>query len=99
MITVNSVPLDDLHIVWERYLAARIMVAEWEQAATELRGIIETALGENEIGTIDDVPVVKWTERKSNRLDTTLVKDLHPKVWAECQTTSTARHFTPVRPA
>jgi predicted phage-related endonuclease len=95
----NAVALDDLHIVWERYLAARVMVAEWEQSANQLRGIIETALGELEVGTIDDVPVVRWTTRKSNRLDATLVKEHHPDVWAQCQTTSSARYFTPVRPA
>ena len=74
-------------------------VKELEARKKEIRAVIEEALGDKETGTVNGAPVVRWTYVKTSRLDQTLLKELHPRAYAECQTVTTARRFTPVRDA
>lgn len=69
-------------------LAARIDELEASAKAT-----IQEALGEQETGVLDGIPVVTWKTTKRTSLDQKLLKSLHPEVYEECKSTTEVRRF------
>lgn len=66
-----------------------------EEKIQVAREKIQEALGDNEIGTIDGQPVVRWTRVTSTRLDMKKAKEvLDPKILAFLSSESTSRRFT-----
>jgi predicted phage-related endonuclease len=66
-----------------------------EEKIQVAREKIQEALGDNEIGTIDGQPVVRWTKVTSTRLDMKKAKEvLDPKILAFLSSESTSRRFT-----
>ena len=66
-----------------------------EEQIQVAREKIQEALGDNEIGTIDGTPVVRWTKVTSTRLDMKKAKEvLDPKILAFLSSESTSRRFT-----
>ena len=70
-----------------------------EEKLATAREKIQEALGDNEIGTIDGSPVVRWTRVTTTRLDMKKAKEvLDPKILAFLSSESTSRRFTLVEP-
>lgn len=66
-----------------------------EEAIAAARAKIEEALGESEVGCLEDAPVVRYTHVTSTRFDTTKAKKLLPAdLYEACSTTTTTRRFT-----
>lgn len=66
-----------------------------EEKIQVAREKIQEALGNNEIGTIDGQPVVRWTKVTSTRLDMKKAKEvLDPRILAFLSSESTSRRFT-----
>lgn len=72
---------------------ARAQIAKWQEIADAYRSTIEQLMGQHDTATVDGQPVVHWTHVKSTRLDQSLLKSLHPEVFAECQSATTSRRF------
>ncbi|UGU31379.1 hypothetical protein LT350_33705 [Mycolicibacterium smegmatis] len=69
-------------------LAARI--DELEACA---KAAIQEAMGDQEIGVLDGVPLITWKTTKRTSLDQKLLKALHPDVFEECKSTTEVRRF------
>lgn len=66
-----------------------------EEKVAAAREKIQEALGENEIGTLDGSPVVRWTKVTSTRLDLRKAKEvLAPSILGFLSTESVSRRFT-----
>ena len=78
---------------------ARAQVATWQDIADTARAQLEAQLGGHDTGVVDGQVAGRWAHVKTSRLDGTLVKALHPEVYADCQTVSTSRRFTLVDPS
>lgn len=73
-------------------------IKDLEETRQVARQHIEQLLGENEIGTVDGQPVVRWTFVTSTRLDTTKLKAERPEVYDAFSRPSMSRRFTLVDP-
>lgn len=93
---MSDVALDEIAEAVAAFRHAQAQIKQWELVEKDARARIETALGESEIGTLDDKPVVRWTYVTSSRLDQTLLKGNFPDAFRACQTESTSRRFTVV---
>lgn len=82
--TDNTTPLDTIAAVVDNWRAARTKEAEWKKAKEELAAVILAALGDAETGTIDGQPILSHKRIKKTGLSQTLLKQLHPDVFAEC---------------
>lgn len=79
--------------------AANESKAKAEEAIAVARQHIEDALGDDDTGTIDGEPVVRWTTVTSRRFDATKAKELLPDDLREaCMTEGTSRRFVLVKP-
>lgn len=66
-----------------------------EETITVARGKIEEALGDTEVGVLDDAPVVRWTHVTTTRFDAGKAKELlTAEQVAQCNITSEIRRFT-----
>ena len=66
----------------------RKILADVEEKA---KAVVQEALGDNEIGTLDGHQVVTWKRSKRNSLSQRLLKQPHPDVYAECVETTEVR--------
>lgn len=69
-------------------LAARI-----DELEASAKAAIQEALGADDIGLLDGIPVVTWKTSKRTSLDQKLLKSLHPEVYEECKSTTEVRRF------
>lgn len=61
---------------WVReYVTARQQLDEAQQRVDHIRGLIEDALGDREVGVVEGRPVVTWRTTVTRRLDTARVKE------------------------
>ncbi|AFN37749.1 hypothetical protein FGG44_gp58 [Mycobacterium phage MacnCheese] len=67
---------------------ARTEKAKWADVEKQAKAAIEEALGDADEGEIGGQVVVRRKEIKSNKLDQSLLKSLHPDVVAECTSSS-----------
>lgn len=67
--------------------------AELAEMVERSRAAIEEVLGDEEIGTIEGEPVVRWTHQKVNRLNQKALKAERPEIVAEYTEASTQRRF------
>ena len=67
--------------------------AEIKELEASTRAVVEESLGGNEIGTLDGVPVVRWTFIKTNRLNQRKLKEDKPDLVAEYTEASESRRF------
>jgi predicted phage-related endonuclease len=88
-----SVSIDHIAAHVEVYKHAKAKADEFAAAAQRSREKIEEALGENEIGTVDGEPVVRWSHQKVNRLDQKALKEDHPEIVAEYTKLHAQRRF------
>lgn len=68
-------------------------MAELKQMQETSRAVIEEALGDNDIGTLDGKEVVTWKHVESERVDLQMLKDLYPEIYEHCTYTSKSRRF------
>lgn len=62
-----------------------------DREVDRLRNVIRLALGENEIGTLDGVPVVSWRAQNRSVLDSQRLRREFPEAAAACERVSTSR--------
>ena len=79
----------------ELYKKTQAEIKVLEEKAATAKEKIQEALGENEIGTLDGSPVVRWTKVTSTRLDLRKAKEvLAPAILGFLSTETTSRRFT-----
>ena len=88
-----STPLDAIKAHIDILVHCRNKQAELGQMIEKSRAAIEEALGDDEIGTLNGEPVIRWRHQKVTHLDQKALKEAHPEIVAEFQTTSTQRRF------
>ena len=88
-----SISLDHIkaHVDILKFVAAK--EAELKEMKERSRAAVEEALGENEIGTVDGEPVVRWGHQKVNRLNQKALKAERPEIVAEYTEANTQRRF------
>ena len=89
----NTVDLHRIrsHIEILRYCKRK--AAEIKALEASTRAVIEESLGDNEIGTLDGQPAVRWTFVKTNRLNQRKLKEDKPDLVAEYTEASESRRF------
>lgn len=89
----SSIDLTDLkaHIDIMRFCKTK--QAEYADMMERSRAAIEEALGDNEIGTLEGEPAVRWGHQKVNRLNQKALKAERPEIVAEYTEASTQRRF------
>ena len=88
-------PLDELRGWIDIYTAGQEAKAKAEEAMAVAREKIEDALGDDEVGTVDGAPVVRWTHVTSTRFDQKAAKALLTQTQlAKCMVASESRRFT-----
>jgi predicted phage-related endonuclease len=79
----------------ELYKKTQADIKALEEKASTAKEKIQEALGDNEIGTLDGSPVVRWTKVTSTRLDMKKAREvLDPKILQFLSSESTSRRFT-----
>lgn len=79
----------------ELYKKTQAEIKALEEKAGTAKEKIQEALGENEVGTLDGSPVVRWTKVTSTRLDMKKAREvLDPKILDFLSSESTSRRFT-----
>lgn len=87
-------PLDELKGWLDVYRAAAAEKARAEDVMAQARERIEHALGDDEVGTVDGQPVVRWTFVRSERFDVKKAKALLGDDAAACLVPMETRRFT-----
>jgi hypothetical protein len=90
-------PLDELTGWLDIYRAAQDAIAKAEEAKAVAREKIEDAMGDDEIGTINGEPVVRWTYVHTDRFDQKKAKAILGDEAAACIVTTTSRRFEMVK--
>jgi hypothetical protein len=90
-------PLDELAGWLDIYRAAQDTIAKAEEAKAVAREKIEDAMGDDEIGTINGEPVVRWTYVHTDRFDQKKAKAILGDEAAACIVTTTSRRFEMVK--
>lgn len=79
----------------ELYKKTQAEIKALEEKANTAKEKIQEALGDNEVGTLDGSPVVRWTKVTSTRLDMKKAREvLDPKILQFLSSESTSRRFT-----
>ena len=79
----------------ELYKKTQAEIKALEEKASTAKEKIQEALGDNEVGTLDGSPVVRWTRVTSTRLDMKKAREvLDPKILEFLSSESTSRRFT-----
>ena len=88
-----SIALDHIraHVDILKFVASK--EAELKEMKERSRAAVEEALGENEIGTVDGEPVVRWGHQKVNRLNQKALKAERPEIVAEYTEATSQRRF------
>jgi predicted phage-related endonuclease len=77
------------------YKKTQAEIKALEEKASTAKEKIQEALGDNEVGTLDGSPVVRWTKVTSTRLDMKKAREvLDPKILQFLSSESTSRRFT-----
>lgn len=90
---MSSVSLDHIKAHVDILAFAKRKQAELNEMVERSRAAIEEALGENEIGTLDGEPAIRWGHQKVNRLNQKALKDEHPEIVAEYTEAHAQRRF------
>ena len=90
-------PLDELAGWLDIYRAAQDTIAKAEEAKAVAREKIEDAMGDDEVGTVDGQPVVRWTFVHSERFDQKKAKAILGDEFDACKVTTTSRRFEMVK--
>jgi predicted phage-related endonuclease len=69
-------------------------IKDLEETKRVARQRIEQLLGENEVGTLDGRPVVRWTVVPSRRFQQKKFQEQHPDLYEAFTSTSVSRRFT-----
>lgn len=71
--------------------ACKQRITELENMHDLARAAVEEAMGDDEIGQIDDKTVVTWKKYKTRRLNQQYLKQKFPEVREECMETTESR--------
>jgi len=88
-----STPLDNLSAHIEILRHCKTKMAEYAEMIERSKAAVQEALQDNEIGTIDGQPVIRWSHQKVTRLDQKKLKAEHPEIVAQYMVTSEQRRF------
>jgi hypothetical protein len=90
-------PLDELAGWLDIYRAAQDTIAKAEEAKAVAREKIEDAMGDDEVGTVNGEPVVRWTFVHSERFDQKKAKAIIGDEFDAFKVTTTSRRFEMVK--
>lgn len=68
--------------------------AELKALEDTARAAVEAALGDDEEGTLDGEPAIRWPTFKQHVLDQKALKDDHPEIIEDFMTTIVKRRFS-----
>ena len=89
-----STALDELKGWLDVYRAAAAEKSRAESVMAQAREKIEDALGDDEVGTVDGAPVVRWTFVRSSRFDQKKAKAILGDEYDACLVPVETRRFT-----
>lgn len=91
--STQAVELDDLahHLHLLRQVDTKI--GKLTSLRTDLVQRIKAALGDDEIGTVDGIPVVTFKRTLRVALSQKLIKERHPEVIPDCEEITEVRRF------
>jgi hypothetical protein len=87
-------PLDELKGWLDVYRAAHAEKSRAEAVMAQAREKIEDALGDDEVGTVDGEPVVRWTFVRSTRFDQKRAKAILGEEYDACLVPTESRRFS-----
>lgn len=90
---MSSVSLDHIKAHVDILAYAKRKQAELAETVERSRAAIEEALGENEVGTLEGEPAIRWSHQKVNRLNQKTLKAERPEIVAEYTEASEQRRF------
>lgn len=93
-----STDLESLRWAVETLQWAKRQKADAKAAEEMARAAIETALGDNESGSINGHTVVTWKRHTQTRLDQKLLAKNFPDIAEACRVTTEVRRFEIVEP-
>jgi len=67
--------------------------AELKELEDRARAAVEDAMGEDENGSLDGEPVIRWSHSKRRQLDQKALRDKEPEIAEEYTTTVNVRRF------
>jgi hypothetical protein len=90
---LSVAPLDELGPLLERLRALEDQIRIWQAEATDIKAALQERLGTAEVGTVGGKPQVTWKHHLRSALDTTLLKQQRPDLYAAFLRTTTVRRF------
>jgi predicted phage-related endonuclease len=93
-----STDLEGLRWAVETLHWAKQRKAELKELEDQARLAVETALGDNDTGSLDGHDVVTWKYHKRAALDQQALKQTFPDVYEVCRKTTEVRRFEVVDP-
>jgi predicted phage-related endonuclease len=88
-----STPIDHVRAHVDILRACKRKQSELNEMVERSRAAVEEALGENEFGTVDGEPAIRWGHQKVNRLNQKALKAERPEIVAEYTEASEQRRF------
>jgi predicted phage-related endonuclease len=91
--TMNTVDLASVrgHVETLKFVKAKM--AALKELEKQARAAIEEAMGEHEVGMLDDEPVVHWSRFKEQRFDQSAFGDEYPDLLEQYKTAREKRRF------
>jgi predicted phage-related endonuclease len=87
-----AVELDDLADSVRIMQACKSRISELNDVLTEHRAKVEEKMKDEEVGTLEGIPVITWKRYKQRRLNQAFLKLSHPEIAELCtETTETRR--------
>lgn len=91
--TVNSVALDDMAHDVELLRIVEDQIGRLTSLKNTLRGALKARLGESQLGTINGVPVIRWSSEYRVSVVIGVLRQRYPEVARECEDISQVRKF------
>lgn len=85
--------ISHLHSQVELLRYCKIKHGELKDLEANAKAAIQQALGDSEVGTMNDKIIVTWKSHKRRSLDQSALKQSHPEIYEEYITTSEVRRF------
>lgn len=89
----GSVALDDLVHDVELLRIVEEQISRLTSLKNTLRGTLKTRLGEAQIGTVNGVPVIRWSSEFRVSVVIGVLRQRYPEVARECEDISQVRKF------
>lgn len=95
--TMTNVDLEDVRAHVEVLRWAKDRIREIKEIGDGARAEIERAMGDADVGVLDDKPVINWSSHKKRQLNQKALRDERPEIAEEYTETVDVRTFTVIK--